>query len=151
MKLNTATWGDPAAAKSAVLIHGVTSSAASWVRVGPALVSQGYYVVAPELRGHGASAKADGHYSLGEMVAAWLAKAPGVTFHDPLAAATLFDDRICHFEPGLVEVELASERLQGLTHWTPGGTDAPHQVALAVDCDLFFEHYFSVIAPPIDA
>jgi pimeloyl-ACP methyl ester carboxylesterase len=68
VKLNTLTWGNPSAARTAVLIHGVTSSAASWVRVGPALAAWGYYVVAPELRGHGASAKADGHYSLGEMV-----------------------------------------------------------------------------------
>jgi pimeloyl-ACP methyl ester carboxylesterase len=68
MKLNTASWGDRAAEKTAVLIHGVTSSAASWVRVGPALAAWGYYVVAPELRGHGQSPKADGHYSLDEMV-----------------------------------------------------------------------------------
>ena len=55
MRLSTRTWGDPSAARSAVLIHGVTSNAASWVRVGPALADQGYYVVAPELRGHGES------------------------------------------------------------------------------------------------
>ena len=67
MRLNTSTWGDPSATRSAVLIHGVTSSAASWVRVGPALAAWGYYVVAPELRGHGQSPKADGHYSLDEM------------------------------------------------------------------------------------
>ena len=68
MKLYTSTWGDPAAPRSAVLLHGVTSSAASWVRVGPALAAWGYYVVAPDLRGHGASPKADGHYSLDEML-----------------------------------------------------------------------------------
>jgi pimeloyl-ACP methyl ester carboxylesterase len=68
VKLNTSTWGDPSASKTAVLIHGVTSSAASWVRVGPALAAWGYYVVAPDLRGHGESPKANGHYSLDEMV-----------------------------------------------------------------------------------
>ncbi|HMO57929.1 MAG TPA: alpha/beta fold hydrolase [Roseiflexaceae bacterium] len=68
MKLNTATWGDPGAPRSAVLIHGVTSNAASWVRVGPELAAHGFYVVAPELRGHGASPRASGHYSLDEMV-----------------------------------------------------------------------------------
>jgi pimeloyl-ACP methyl ester carboxylesterase len=68
MKLSTSTWGDPSASRTAVLIHGVTSSAASWVRVGPALAAWGYYVVAPELRGHGESPKANGHYSLNEMV-----------------------------------------------------------------------------------
>ena len=42
MKLNTHVWGDHSAARSAVLIHGVTSNAASWVRVGPALAAAGY-------------------------------------------------------------------------------------------------------------
>lgn len=67
MKLHMLTWGDPAAERSAVLIHGVTSNAQSWIRVGPLLAEKGYYVVAPNLRGHGKSPKADGHYSLVEM------------------------------------------------------------------------------------
>lgn len=67
MKLHTLTWGDDAAEQTAVLIHGVTSNAQSWVRVGPRLAEQGYYVVAPSLRGHGQSQKADGLYSLKEM------------------------------------------------------------------------------------
>ncbi len=68
MKLNTRTWGDPAAARSAVLIHGVTSNAASWARVGPVLAAEGYYAVAVELRGHGSSPKANGDYGLAAMV-----------------------------------------------------------------------------------
>ena len=67
MKLHCLTWGDPASTRSALLIHGVTSNAQSWIRVGPKLAEQGYYVVAPNLRGHGLSGKADGHYSLLEM------------------------------------------------------------------------------------
>ena len=67
MKLHTLTWGSPTAERSAVLIHGVTSNAQSWIRVGPRLAEQGYYVVAPDLRGHGQSPKADGRYSLDEM------------------------------------------------------------------------------------
>ena len=67
MKLHTLSWGDPSAEKSAVLIHGVTSNAQSWIRVGPLLAKRGYYAVAPNLRGHGQSPKADGHYSLVEM------------------------------------------------------------------------------------
>jgi len=69
MKLNTRTWGDPAATHSAVLIHGVTSNAASWVRVGPELAAWGFYIVAPDLRGHGDSLKADGQYALDLMAA----------------------------------------------------------------------------------
>jgi pimeloyl-ACP methyl ester carboxylesterase len=52
-----------------VLIHGVTSNAASWVRVGPELAAWGFYAVAPDLRGHGDSPKADGQYALDLMAA----------------------------------------------------------------------------------
>lgn len=68
MKLNTRTWGDPASEKSAVLIHGVTGNSLSWVRVGSQLAERGYYVVAPDLRGHGDSPKVDGQYALDLMV-----------------------------------------------------------------------------------
>lgn len=68
MKLNTLSWGDSQSSKSAVLIHGVTSNAQSWMRVGPQLAAAGYYTVAPDLRGHGASPKREGAYALGQMV-----------------------------------------------------------------------------------
>ena len=73
----------------------------------------------------------------------WFRERPLITFHDPLAAATIFDERICGCERGTVDVELSSERLGGLTHWARG-TDGPHEVALEVDGARFFEHYFSV-------
>ena len=49
---------------SMVLLHGITSSALSWVRVGPALADR-YRVYALDMRGHGDSVKpAAGAYSL---------------------------------------------------------------------------------------
>ena len=63
---------------------------------------------------------------------------------DPLAAAVIFDESICGFERGRVEVELKDERLQGFTRWTAAGETAPHEVAVTVDSERFFEHYFSV-------
>ena len=76
----------------------------------------------------------------------WFEQRNRITFHDPLAAATIFDDRICTFERGSVDVELASERLKGVTHWTPDKAEGRHEVALGVDADRFFEHYFSVFS-----
>jgi inosine-uridine nucleoside N-ribohydrolase len=73
----------------------------------------------------------------------WFRERPRITFHDPLAAATIFDEQICVCERGTVDVELASERLGGLTHWTRG-EDGQHEVALEVDGARFFQHYFSV-------
>jgi pimeloyl-ACP methyl ester carboxylesterase len=47
-----------------VLIHGITSSSATWERVMPYLARR-FTVIAPDLIGHGASAKPKGDYSLG--------------------------------------------------------------------------------------
>jgi purine nucleosidase len=77
------------------------------------------------------------------LAAVWFQRRSSVTFHDPLAAAVLFDEEICQFERGLVEVELASDRLAGVTYWTPQAS-GPHEVALQVDAGRFFAHYFSL-------
>jgi purine nucleosidase len=76
----------------------------------------------------------------------WFHERPEITFHDPLAAAAIFEPQICTFTRGTVEVELASPRLGGLTFWRPDGDAPPHEVALHVDRERFFEHYFSVFA-----
>src|SRR3954452_11124808 len=47
-----------------VLVHGITSSSATWERVMPALAER-YTVIAPDLLGHGESGKPRGDYSLG--------------------------------------------------------------------------------------
>jgi pimeloyl-ACP methyl ester carboxylesterase len=47
------------------LIHGITSSSGVWVELMGDLVDAGYSVIAPDLFGHGASAKPKGDYSLG--------------------------------------------------------------------------------------
>lgn len=79
-----------------------------------------------------------------DFAQAWFEHTDTITFHDPLAATTIFDDEICTFDKGKVEVELMSAKLKGMTHWTPSRADSPHQVALEVDAQRFFEHYFSV-------
>lgn len=47
-----------------VLVHGITSSSATWQRVMPYLAGR-FTVIAPDLAGHGESAKPKGDYSLG--------------------------------------------------------------------------------------
>ena len=69
-----------------------------------------------------------------------------IVFHDPLAAAVIFDREICGYERGNVEIELKSERLEGLTYWTPD-ENGKNEVALSVDGKRFFDHYFSVVNP----
>jgi inosine-uridine nucleoside N-ribohydrolase len=82
---------------------------------------------------------------LHSMVEAWFRASDRITFHDPLAAASIFAPSLCQFERGRVEVELASEQRAGLTRWRPGAADSGHQVAIQADSALFFEHYFSVV------
>jgi pimeloyl-ACP methyl ester carboxylesterase len=54
-------WGDPGA-RPLLLIHGVTSSAATWWRIGPALAATGRRVVAVDLPGHGRTGHWQGHH-----------------------------------------------------------------------------------------
>ncbi|MGE5557292.1 MAG: nucleoside hydrolase [Bacillota bacterium] len=73
----------------------------------------------------------------------WFEERETVTFHDPLAAATIFDDKICGFHRGNVEVELISPKLRGFTGWK-ADEKGRHEVALEVDAGRFFGHYFTV-------
>ena len=48
----TLSWGDAAAAP-VLLVHGVTSNAGIWWRIGPAVASAGHRVIAVDMPGHG--------------------------------------------------------------------------------------------------
>ncbi|MCM8768645.1 MAG: nucleoside hydrolase [Candidatus Omnitrophica bacterium] len=82
-----------------------------------------------------------------KMAEIWFRKRDIVTFHDPLAAVSIFHPGVCSFQKGQVEVELTSRRLAGLTYWTPVD-HGPHQVALEVDPPAFFDQFFSVFPSP---
>ena len=76
----------------------------------------------------------------------WFQHTDTVTFHDPLAATTIFDHQICTFTPGQVDIELTSPRLYGLTYFDQHPKISNHQVALEVNPPRFFDHYFSVVS-----
>ncbi|HYN90213.1 MAG TPA: nucleoside hydrolase [Ardenticatenaceae bacterium] len=80
-----------------------------------------------------------------DFAEAWFRQRPTITFHDPLAATTIFDPSICRFETGTVEVELASVGVDGLTYWVASRPEPRHEIAVAVDTERFFEHFFSVL------
>jgi N-formylmaleamate deformylase len=61
-------WGSSSATDAVVLIHGITSSSLSWVRVAPELADR-YRVVAMDLKGHGDSARPAGGYRLADQAA----------------------------------------------------------------------------------
>lgn len=80
-----------------------------------------------------------------DFAGVWFRQRDTITFHDPLAAMCLFEEDVCKFERGRVEVELLSDRLKGVTFWSPDPA-GPHQVALDVDEAGFFERFFAPFA-----
>ncbi len=75
----------------------------------------------------------------------WFRNTDKITFHDPLAATTIFDEGICTFERGVVDVELHDPDAFAVTRWSPG-TVGRHEVATRVDTARFFEAYFGAFA-----
>lgn len=79
-----------------------------------------------------------------DMAEIWFAGFyPFITFHDPLAAATIFDPDLCAYQQGTVILDKTEK--PGRTIWQPGGSASPHQVAMAVDVARYFQHFFSVV------
>jgi inosine-uridine nucleoside N-ribohydrolase len=76
----------------------------------------------------------------------WFQSVDQITFHDPLAAATIFEPTVCGFSRGQVIVEPDRDDLAGKTLWTPDPA-GPHEVALTVDAERFFTHFFGICSP----
>jgi len=74
----------------------------------------------------------------------WFEGTGTITFHDPLAAAVIFDDSICTFERGDVDIELQSDRTRGMTYFKHN-ENGKNEVAFTVDRDKFFAHYFDIV------
>lgn len=72
-------------------------------------------------------------------------KASEIIFHDPLAAAIIFEPRLCEFMSGSVRVATTPPTLGWTTFDTSTGPPAPHQVASSVDASAFLEHYTAIV------
>ena len=79
-----------------------------------------------------------------DFAGVWFENADHIVFHDPLAATTIFDDKICRFEKGDIQVETNSHFLGGLTKFS-SSADGINEVAVDVDSNLFFKHFFDVV------
>jgi inosine-uridine nucleoside N-ribohydrolase len=79
-----------------------------------------------------------------EMAEVWFAEFyPFITFHDPLTAATIFEPDLCSYQQGTINLDVSDK--PGKTIWHPSQTDGPHQVAMTVDVDRYFQHFFSIV------
>ena len=65
-----------------------------------------------------------------------------ITFHDPLAAAAIFDEKLCKMEKGTIKVDTQLGERFGATYWTPD-QNGNVEIAVKVDSERFFSEYFS--------
>ncbi len=77
----------------------------------------------------------------------WFQRSGHVTFHDPLAAVSIFHPEVCTYEDSFVRVSVAEPTL-GWTVRTapPQGVPAPHRLARSVNPDAFFNIWFDALA-----
>jgi len=83
------------------------------------------------------------HKPILDFAGTWFERRKSVTFHDPLAGATIFNDTICRFQRGTVEMDLQEGKKRGRTNWNPHQS-GKHEVAVNVDVEQFFQEYFSI-------
>ena len=74
--LNVLRWGDPAARKTAVALHGITANGGAFAEPARRLAARGWRVLAPDMRGHGESPRADGDFSTAALLADFAAAVP---------------------------------------------------------------------------
>ncbi len=74
----------------------------------------------------------------------WSKHGHKVTFHDPLAATTIFKPEICTWADGKVDVDIKSELVPGMTLFNEKAAEKPHRIAVDVNPEMFFNHYFEV-------
>lgn len=65
ISLHYQTWGEfTRPERTVLLVHGLTASSQEWTPLGPILASQGWYAIAPDLRGRGLSEKPPHGYGI---------------------------------------------------------------------------------------
>jgi purine nucleosidase len=81
-----------------------------------------------------------------DMAEVWFRHTNVITFHDPLAAALIFEPGICTYQNHQVDVDLISARSLGHTLAVAGAQERPHKIAATVDSGAFFQHYFDTVS-----
>jgi pimeloyl-ACP methyl ester carboxylesterase len=80
--LNVMQWGDPAAKKTAVALHGITANGGAFFQPAKLMAGLGWRVFAPDMRGHGESGRGDGDFRtaalLADLAAAAIPRDPDV-------------------------------------------------------------------------
>ncbi|RHR20466.1 nucleoside hydrolase [Clostridium sp. AF19-22AC] len=82
-----------------------------------------------------------------EMSDAWIDYDPlaarKLTYHDPVAVTTIFNDKVCKFIRGNVGIETISPSLRGFSTFEED-PDGKHEIAYEVDPQEFFDEFSKV-------
>jgi inosine-uridine nucleoside N-ribohydrolase len=82
-----------------------------------------------------------------QMAEAWFSHSEHLTFHDPLAAALLFQPGLCQTERGRSWGSWPdADGKGGQTFWA-ADPEGPHLACTTVDAPAFFSEYFSWFPP----
>lgn len=81
-----------------------------------------------------------------KLAEVWFKRRDAIVFHDPLAAAVIFEPSLCTYRTGHVSVECNPERGEGITYWSEKVEGNDHKIAVSVDEKRFFERYFGTTA-----
>lgn len=81
-----------------------------------------------------------------QMAEVWFRDRPEITFHDPLAAALIFEPGLCGATRRTVQVDTDSPRAQGQTYFDADTDGGPHEIASTVNAEAFFQHYFNIVS-----
>jgi pimeloyl-ACP methyl ester carboxylesterase len=113
--LNLMRWGDRDAPKTVVALHGITANAGAMTEPARLLAACGWQFIAPDMRGHGESSRADGDFSFTRLLADFVENVPvepdvlighsfggtlaqlGVLSGDFRPKALLLEDPVSHF------------------------------------------------------
>lgn len=79
-----------------------------------------------------------------EWAEIWFRDWPGTTYHDPLAAATIFEPDLCTYGQGRVSVSLVEGDSFGFTRFQEVG-EGKHVVARSVRPEVFFRHFMQIV------
>ncbi|MGV3615933.1 MAG: nucleoside hydrolase [Fimbriimonas sp.] len=80
------------------------------------------------------------------MATKWFEHADRITFHDPLAAALLFEPDLCTYQRGDVHSPIYGEAHEQMGHTIfSASANGPHEVADTVDVNRFLGHYFEIL------
>jgi len=80
-----------------------------------------------------------------EIAEVWFARHDKVIFHDPLAAATIFEPKLCDYQEGIVNIDVSPDPSRGVKPTFTQVAGGPHRVATTVDVGAFFAHLFSTL------